>query len=319
MLYLNAEQVRACLPMNEAINAMKSAFIALSNQSAVVPPRNHISMGDDATALFMPVYIPEQKQFAVKVVSVNPVNKGHGLPLIHATVLVHDADTGVPLAIMDGASLTAIRTGAASGLATDLLALQSAYTVAIFGAGVQSRTQLEAVCTVRPINRAYIFDTDPSLVAQYINDMSVSLDIELVPGTPADISKAQVICTATTSDTPILNAKHIAPGTHINAVGSYKPKMQEIPSNLIATAQLYTDSRSVASVETGDLKIPLDQGLITLDNIHEIGELAAKTAPGRASDAQITIFKSVGNAAQDLAAAGVVIERAKQSGIGQEI
>lgn len=316
MLYLNAQQVRTCLPMPLAINAMRDAFIALSDGSAVVPPRIHTTIGNGDTALFMPVYLPQQGQFAVKVVAVNAGNRERNLPLIHALVLVNDATTGKPLAIMDGGSLTAIRTGAASGLATDLLARPDSTVAAIFGAGAQGRTQLEAVCVVRPIDTAYIFDMRTDLIANFIDDMTTQLGIDIRPGTTDHIAQADVICTATTSGSPVFDADHVSPGTHINAVGSYKPNMQELPGQLLANAGLFTDSTAVSIAETGDLKIPLDQGIITIDDIAEIGQLAEGRVHGRTSDSEVTIFKSVGNAIQDLSAAGMVIERARDLGLG---
>ncbi len=319
MIYLNADQVRACLPMTDCIDAMRSAFIALSDGSAFVPPRIHMTIGDCDTALFMPVYLADQAQFAVKVVAVNAGNKERGLPLIHGLVLVHNATTGKPLAIMNGSSLTTIRTGAASGLATDLLARQNSRVAAIFGAGIQGRTQLEAVCTVRPIENAYIFDTNPNQVAQFIAEMKPQLGITIRQGKTTDIGKADIICTATTSHTPVFDAAHISPGTHINGVGSYLPHMQELPDQLLADARLYTDSIAVSIAETGDFKIPLEQGLISIDDITEIGLLAAGQVSGRTSADERTVFKSVGNAVQDLSAAGLVIERARELGVGAEL
>ncbi|MFC1482152.1 ornithine cyclodeaminase family protein [Candidatus Neomarinimicrobiota bacterium] len=319
MLYLNADQVRTCLPMTAAINTARKAFIALSDGSALVPPRIHITIGNSDSALFMPAYLPDQAQFAVKVVAMNAGNKERGLPLINALVLVHDTTTGAPLAIMDGRGLTAIRTGAASGLATDLLARQNAQTAAIFGAGAQSRTQLEAVCAVRPIEAAYIFDPDDDLATQFIDEMTLLLGIDIRAGTTTDLARADVICTATTAETPVFDAAHVSPGAHINGVGSYKPHMQELPGQLLVNARLFTDSTSVSITETGDLKIPLEQGLITIDDIAEIGELAAGQVQGRTTANELTIFKSVGNAVQDLSAAGLVIEKARELGVGLEL
>ena len=178
------------------------------------------------------------------------------------------------------------------------------------------RTQLEAVCAVRPIDTAYIFDMHTDLITNFIADMTTQLGIDIRPGTTAHIAQADVICTATTSESSVFEANHVSPGTHVNGVGSYKPNMQELPGQLLANAGIFTDSTAVSIVETGDLKIPLDQGIIALDDIAEIGQLAEGRIPGRTSDTEVTVFKSVGNAIQDLSAAGIVIARARELGLG---
>ena len=236
MLILNAAEVRAALPMAQAIQAMKSAFTALRDGRAQVPLRTQLPIPPhEAVSLFMPAFVDDEagQALAVKVVSVFPHNPQMGLPLIHAAVMVLEAGTGRPLALMEGGSLTAIRTGAASGAATDLLARPDSRIAAIFGAGVQARTQLEAVCTVRSIQTAWIFDpnTDKAraLVAELAGKGIIPEDLRLAKSPRQAVAEADVICTATTSVTPVFDDEDLKPGAHINGVGSYTPEMQEVP------------------------------------------------------------------------------------------
>lgn len=325
MLILTASDVRKALPMDQAIEAMRQAFSALSSGRVKAPLRTRLPIAPhDAVSLFMPAYMQEEPQdaLAVKIVSVYPHNPGRGLPLIHAAVLVLNAESGAPAALLEGGSLTAIRTGAASGLATELLARPDCVSAAIFGAGAQARTQLEAVCTVRRIHTVWIYDPNPERVQAFITEMAgvgpVPLDLRRAISPHQAVQEADVICTATTSSTPVFEDSHIRPGTHINGVGSYTPEMQEVPSGVVRRARLVVDAREAALVESGDLAIPISSGEIEPDVIYaELGEIASGEKPGRLDPTEITFFKSVGVAAQDVAAARLALANAQQARIGQ--
>ncbi|MBE9508675.1 MAG: hypothetical protein IMY86_11575, partial [Chloroflexi bacterium] len=307
MRVLSHEDVRRALPMRQAIEAVKRAFVQLSTGQADVPLRVPLEVGrHNGVTLFMPAYLSADDQMAVKIVSVFNDNPAKGLPLIHALVVVVDATTGEPAAVMDGTYLTALRTGAASGAATELLARQDAHTAAIFGAGAQGRTQLEAVCAVRSIQRAWVYDAMPERAAAYAAEMSqhLSLPVEVAQAPAQAVRQADVICTATTSSSPVFDDADVRPGTHINAVGAYTPQMQEIPAQTVLRAKVVIDHREASLAEAGDLLIPLRQGLMDETHIHaELGEIAAGLKPGRTSPEEITLFKSVGVAVQDVAAA----------------
>jgi alanine dehydrogenase len=320
---LSRQDVRQSLPMAEAIEAVKAAFAQLSTGRADVPLRVALEVPrHNGVTLFMPAYLEADDQMAVKIVSVFNDNPAKGLPLIHALVTVVDATTGEPVAVMDGTYLTALRTGAASGAATDLLARQETGTAAIFGAGVQGRTQLEAVCAVRPIEKAWVYDISPQQAATYVAEMTqrLSLPVE-VAGTPAEaVRQADVICTATTATSPVFDGADVRPGTHINAVGAYTPHMQEIPVETVLRAKVVIDHRESSLAEAGDLIIPLQQGRMTEEHIYaELGEISAGVKPGRTSAEEITLFKSVGVAVQDVAAASAVLEAARRLGLGTDI
>jgi alanine dehydrogenase len=320
---LSRQDVQQALPMEEAVEAMKSAFAQLSTGQADVPLRAAVPVKQhNGVTLFMPAYLAIDDQMAVKIVSVFNDNPAKGLPLIHALVVVVDAETGRPSAVMDGGHLTALRTGAASGAATDLLARSDARTVAIFGAGVQGRTQLEAACAVRDIQKAWVFDLVPEQAQTFASQMGQGLAIEVnVAGTPSEaVVQADVICTATTSSAPVFADTDVRPGTHINAVGAYTPQMQEIPGETVQRAKVVIDHREASLAEAGDLLIPLEDGVIEEEHIYaELGEICAGLKPGRTSPDEVTLFKSVGVAVQDVAAASAVLRAAKRRGLGTEV
>jgi len=320
---LSREDVRRALPMHEAIEAMKRAFAQLSQGQAQVPLRVALPVEEhNGVTLFMPGYLAADDQMAVKIVSVFNDNPAKGMPLIHALVVVVDAMTGRPAAVMDGTYLTALRTGAASGAATDLLAREDAHVAAVFGAGAQGRTQLEAVRAVRPIRMAWVYDVDQERAAAYAEKMSRRLNLPVrVAGSPSEaVREADVICTATTSSTPVFDDADVRPGTHINAIGAYTPQMQEIPVETVVRAKVVIDHREASLAEAGDLIIPLQQGLITKDHIWaELGEIVVRLKPGRTDPEEITLFKSVGVAVQDVAAAAAVLEAAERLGLGVEV
>lgn len=319
---LTRDNVEKALPMTAAIEAVKSAFVQLSENRADMPVRSSLEVpAHDGVTLIMPGYLRGDDAVAVKIVSVFNDNPTKGLPRIHALVVVVDAETGRPEAVMDGTCLTALRTGAASGAATEALAREDASIAAIVGAGAQGRTQLEAVCAVRPIQQAWVYDIDQRQAEVTCAEMEEHLDLPVEPATSVAeaVSAADVICTATTSSTPVFDDADVGPGTHINAVGAYTPEMQEIPPETVLQARLVVDHRESALAEAGDLLIPMKQGLFDEAHIHaELGEIIAGTRTGRTSETQITLFKSVGVAVQDVAAASAVLAAAISHDLGMK-
>ncbi len=327
MLVLDAADVRRALPMADAIEAMKGAFAALSSGRAVVPERIRLDVEPhDGVSLIMPAFIDDEGggALAVKVVSLFDHNRERGLPRIQAAVLALEADTGRPVALLEGAALTAIRTGAASGAATDLMARPDSRTAAILGAGVQGRTQLEAVCTVRPIETVWVYDPAAGAVQALVDEMAgrgpIPADLRPAADPREALAGADVVCAATTSQAPVFADADLKPGAHVNAVGSYQPHVQEVPAETVVRARLVVDSRRAALAETGDLIQPICEGLITADHIQaDLGELVLGKAMGRTSEEEITLFKAVGVAVQDAAAARAALARAEQLGLGQTV
>jgi ornithine cyclodeaminase/alanine dehydrogenase-like protein (mu-crystallin family) len=319
---LTTNDLRECLSIGETVELMKTAFAELSAGRATVPDRVSMEMPEiEGRALLMPVYLPAAGQFAVKIVSIFKNNPERGLPYIQAALLLLDGHDGHIMALMDGAYLTALRTGAASGLATDLLARKNASIAMIFGAGAQGRLQLEGMCAVRPIRLAYVYDPSGSRAEEFAVEMQtrVSCPIRIAPS-PSAATEADIICTATTSLDPVFQDIDIRPGTHINAMGAYRPEMCEVPPSTVARARVVVDSRSAALAEAGDILRAISEGRFSADRISaELGEIVAGTRRGRMDDHEITIFKSVGSAAQDLVSARKALANAEGMKLGGTI
>ncbi len=319
---ITAADIRKAVSMKEAIEAVKEAFILVAQKKIVSPARTHLDLEAHlGTSLIMPSYLPGREKIGVKIINLYEKNPQLGLPYSFALMLVFDALDGAPLALMEASTLTALRTGAASGLATQLLARREARVAAIFGAGFQGRHQLEAVQQVRPLLLAYVYDADLQKSLLFAREMSSHLRIEVqVASSPEEACKeADIICTATTSHLPVFPDSAIKAGVHINAIGSYKPHVREIPSATVARARIFVDQREAALEEAGDIIIPLREGIISERSIvAEIGEVALGQKPGRISEEEITFFKGVGLAAQDIALAARILEEVKRISLGQE-
>jgi ornithine cyclodeaminase/alanine dehydrogenase-like protein (mu-crystallin family) len=321
--FLNAEQLRRALPMAEAIRAMKSAYAQLSSGEADLPLRSRIGLPKaEGVTLFMPAYLPQDDGLAVKIVSVFPHNPEHGLPTIHALVVVLDSATGQPVGLIEGGSLTAIRTGAGSGAATDILARGDASTVVIIGSGVQARTQLEAVCCVRNIQRVLVYsphhDHAQAFAAQMAGQDGIPNAIELAGSAAEAIEVADIVCTATTSHKPVFNGRRLKRGSHVNAVGSFTPEMAELDLATLTAARVVVDSRQAVLEEAGEFIQPIRTGAYDAAAIHaELGEIILGRAEGRSGPDEITLFKSVGVAVQDAAAAAAALRVAEAEGLGQ--
>ncbi|HEY3475723.1 MAG TPA: hypothetical protein VGK56_14025, partial [Anaerolineales bacterium] len=304
-----------------------NAYASLSGGRAVVPLRTRLSIpNSEALSLFMPAFAGSQAgdALAVKVVSLFPANPSRGLAYIQAAVLVFDPETGRAIALLEGSSLTAIRTGAGSGAAIDLLARPDSKAVAIFGAGAQGRTQLEAACTARNIETAFIYDPNPDKSQAFSADTSgkglIPGDIRVAGSAKEAVESADIICTATTSLRPVFQDSDIKEGTHISAVGSYRPDMQEVPAETLLRAKVFVDSRSASLEEAGDLIQPMQAGLFDESHIcGELGEVVLGQIPGRQSQEEITYFKSVGVAVQDAMAAQVALTNARKMNLGTEV
>lgn len=325
MLTLARSDLRLLMPMHDAIDLMKSAFIELSEGRAEAPLRTVLhDASREIDTLFMPASVPALNALGLKVVAVAHQNPAKGLPLIHAIVFLIDPVTGQPLALLDGTYLTALRTGAVSGAATDLLARPDSKTLVVFGAGAQGVTQAAAVCSVRQIERIIAVDLQEQNLDRYrdviAQDWPELID-RLETSTDASVAKeADIICTATTSKRPVFDDSDVKPGTHVNGVGAYTPEMQELPAETVARASVFVDQREAALSEGGDLIIALQLGVIEAGHVRgELGELAGGRIEGRQSDDEITLFKSVGNAIQDVAVAREVVDRATEAGLGTNV
>jgi ornithine cyclodeaminase/alanine dehydrogenase-like protein (mu-crystallin family) len=259
---------------------------------------------------------------SLKAVTVFDGNPARGLPRIQALVTLCDGTTGQPLAILDGAAVTALRTGAASGAATDLLARPDSATLAILGAGVQARTQLEAVCAVRAIRSVRVFDILPRAAERFAQEMSAVAGsaIQTAANATEALRDADIVCAATSAQAPVFADADLKPGAHINGVGSYQPGVQEVPAEVVLRARVVVDHRASALAEAGDILAPIRQGRYSADRIAaELGEIVSGKRPGRVARDEITFFKSVGVAVQDLAAASRIFQEAQRLGLGTAV
>jgi ornithine cyclodeaminase/alanine dehydrogenase len=321
-LLLNKDQVVSVLDMKDSIDALDAAFREMAEGTAVLPLRNNISPPKGLN-LYMPAYLEKMNALACKVVSIYKDNPSEfSLPTVMGTVVLQDSVTGQVVCIMDGGYLTAVRTGAVSGLATKYLARQDEGQVAgIFGAGIQAEMQLWGVCEAGNIASAVVYDVLPDAANAFAAKWSEKLGIPVEVATmPEAILGADVICTATTSATPIFDGSAVRPGTHINGIGSHSPGARELDTEIIKRSLLIADSREACLNEAGDVMIPISEGAIAEDHIHaELAEIVAGMKEGRTSTEQITLFKSNGLAIQDAATAKLAYDRAKEMGIGMEV
>jgi ornithine cyclodeaminase/alanine dehydrogenase-like protein (mu-crystallin family) len=310
MRILDADQVRAAAPMPELLDAVEAAYRDVAAGRDRSPIRSRIAMGN-GDLLLMPGVREGGAGASVKLVTVMPDNAARGLPTIHAVVAWFDAESGEPLAILDGATVTAMRTGAASGVSTRLMARTDARVLAVFGVGAQAGWQVRAVLAARGIDEVRVFSRTPArceaFAAALAGELGPATRVRVAPTAEAAVRGADVICCATTASDPIFAAEWVGPGTHISAVGSFRRGMVELPPEIFASAGMVAvDSREAALEEAGDLLAALERGLLAQDGFVEVGTLEAGWAATRDPDA-ITVFKSVGLAIQDVAAAELVM------------
>jgi len=321
-LMLNREDVISVLNMRDCMDVIEKAFSELASGTAVLPLRTNIKP-PDGLSLYMPAYLKDMGALACKIVSVYKQNpEKFQLPTILGKVLLQDPETGDVICIMDGGYLTAVRTGAASGVATKYLSRDDpGQTAGIFGTGVQARTQLWAVSEARTLTKVLVYDLSDQAVESFIEEMSRKLDLEIKKAdSPDALLEADILCTATSSPEPVFDGAKVKAGTHINGIGSHTPNTRELDTEIIKKAKFIGDSKEACFNEAGDIMIPLKEGSIEESHFHaELGEIITGKKTGRENKDEITIFKSNGLAVQDAATAKLVFDRAKEAGTGQEI
>jgi ornithine cyclodeaminase/alanine dehydrogenase-like protein (mu-crystallin family) len=319
---IKAGEIKQHYPMSKAIDAMSLAFSSLSAGESYVPTRFVSKLPtNELLMLFKPAYVDKDKRVTIKLLTQRETGFIQGIPTIQGIVLVIDSTTGEILAIMDGEYLTALRTGAASGLATRCFARKDALTLALFGCGSQGRTQLEAVVCERNIKKILVFDSNKVLASQFINEMEKRFNLEMVyTSDTKQLKEADIICTATNSQKPLFWRENVKDGVHINAIGSFQPHMQELDPLLIRDARVFLDYKEPCLKESGDLIKPISEGIISENHIAgEIGDFLLDRIRGRELDDQITLFKSVGVAIQDYAVATDIYNCALGQGFGLDI
>lgn len=314
MLLLNDNDARRLLTMRETIEVVEEAFKELAKGTAIMLPRTTLMLDKYAGSISqMTAYLKGMNAMSTKVISIFPNNMMYDLPTTIATIIVNDARTGKVIAIMDAAHLTAMRTGAVSGVATKYLARKDATIAGIIGCGVQGRTQIWAAAEVRELEKVKAYDVSVETRKEFARVMSRRLGIDVISVNTAEkaVKNSDIIITATTSVTPVLEGKWLGEGAHINAIGSFYPHARELDGETILRSKVIVDLKEAALAEAGDLIIPIKEGVITEHHIYaELGEIVVGEKPGRSKDDEITLFKSVGLAIQDAAAAKLLVEKA---------
>lgn len=325
MLFLGAQEVMSAVAMPAAIRSVGEALAALSSGQASAPERLQMANPThDATTLAMPALAEPLGVSGVKLVSVYPHNGRLGRPTIYGVMLLLDATTGEPLALMEASSLTALRTGAVVGLATDRLARAGAVSLGVIGTGTQAVQGVRAITAVRPIREVRLYNRSPQRAEAYAQDLRKrhpDLAVTVVADGAAAAEGAAVVLTATTSPTPVLPSDAIGPGAHINAIGAYRPTDRELPTEVVARAdRVVVESRESALAEAGDLLMPIQEGRFRPEQIAaELGEIMVGSKPGRQRETEVTLFKSVGHAVMDVVLAKAIYETAVAKGLGQRI
>jgi len=312
MLLLTDEDVERLVPVAEVVKAVEKAFKNLSLGRDITPLRTRINVkAHDGDILFMPCYVPDLGIATVKIVSVYPSNASKGLPTTHAAVVVADPETGVVKLVTEARALTGLRTGAATAVAAKYLARRDSRVIGLVGCGYQAKWQLLALTTVLSPAKILVTDIILERADQFSKDISPHLGCEVLVAASAEsvVRSSDVVVTATTSKEPVVKDEWVAQGTHISAIGAFTPDANELEPKLVARAKVVVDSRQAALSEAGDIIKPIQMGLMTADHIHaELGEVALGHKPGRVNESEVTVFKSVGLAVQDAAAARVLLD-----------
>ena len=328
ILILKESDISSMISMSDIIEADKEALSIYSSHKSNIPLRSNLNIPEyNGQCLFMNGYAAPAKALGVKIVSVYPENINKNLTSVPATMVLVDAETGMVNSLIDGTYLTRLRTGAISGLATDILSRKDSKIFALFGTGGQAVTQLEAVLTVRKIEEVRVFDIFKDRAKEFAKKMSekfskkFNVKIFAAESSDAAVDNADIITTVTTSKKPVFDANKVKKNVHINGVGSYTPEMIEIPGEILVKAnKIYVDTRDGAVNESGDLITPIKNGLINKEKINgELGEVINGLIKGRENDDEMTFFKTTGSAVLDLVAAQKIYEMAKAKGVGQMV
>jgi len=312
MKIIDATEVRSSLSMAECIDAMAVAMQAVSSGLVSMPLRTVMPLVDKSAFLaVMPGSIADPLVYGAKVISLHPANAAAGRPTIQGFVALFDHLTGEPVALVDGAAVTAMRTAAVSGLATRQLARHDATTLGLLGYGVQASSHLEAICAVREIREVRVWGRSIERAREFAERHSEPGSPRIVAvDDPGAAAACDIVCTITASKEPVIHGQWVCPGAHVNLVGAHAPTAREADTELVRRARVYVDSLASGFSEAGDLLLPIDEGAI--DRAHVLGELGAVLSgrvTGRTSPQDITVYKSLGIVAQDLVAAHAVYEK----------
>ena len=311
MLLIEEKQVREILTPEKCISAMRQAFMDLESGKCDMPQRLICKLPNTAAFGFMPAYVGDY--FGAKVIAAYAPNMGTKYPSHIGYVMLFESEHCTVSGLIEAGSVTEIRTGCVSAVATDLLARKDAHTLALIGAGAQARSHLAAIRLVRPIDAVRVFDLNPRAAERFKKESEekYGLPVTVCSSVEEAVREADIICTLTPAKEAYLTRAMVRPGTHVNAVGTFSPVTREAASDLVAAARLYSDYTPACRKESGEYLVPLQEGLIGEDHIiGSVGELLLDKTPGRQSDSDITLFDALGLAVEDIAAAKLVYEEA---------
>ena len=317
MLFLSDDDVASVLSMAEAIDAVEKAFGEYAQGSVKMPQRSTIMLDRHGGSVsLMPSYLEDSDALATKIISIYPGNPERGLPTTVAWIVVNDPETGMMEAILDGTYLTAMRTGAVTGVAARYLAPEDSRVAAVIGCGVQGKTQAWAVSETRELETIKVFDLSGESMRTFAEEMGPKLGVDVVQarsGAEA-VRGADIVVTATTSRKPVINREWLGESVHVSAIGAFYPDYRELDSETIKEAKVVVDSREAIMEEAGDILIPISEGAITEDHIHaELGELVLGHKSGRIDGDGLTVFKSVGLAIQDSSVSSLVLKKWRET------
>lgn len=323
LIVLGEREVHELLPIAGCVDVMDAAFRTVARGGFMQPLRSIAWLPDGRGAIgTMPGFLAEPDAVGAKVITVFPQNRAAGLESHQGSVLLHETATGKPLAIVHAGAVTAIRTAAVSALATRILAEKSASRLALLGSGTQARSHLEAMLAVRPIKHVKIWSRTPENARAFAQAAATEfgITIEAVASAREAVGGAEIVCTLTAATAPVLEGGWLEPGMHVNAAGSSVPPFRELDAAVVERSRIFVDNRGCVLNEADDLRIPIAGGLISTDSIlGDLAELAAGTVRGRLSSRDITLFKSVGMAIEDIAAARELYRRAVREGRGARV
>jgi ornithine cyclodeaminase len=323
MLILTHSEVRELLPMGDCMRVVGEALRALARGGGVQPLRDGVLLPDRQGVLaWMPGALESGRPFGIKVLSVFEGAAAMGLDSHQGGVMIFDPETGQPLALCEAGAITAVRTAAVSALATDRLARQDAATLAILGAGTQARSHVEAMLEVRQIERVAVWSRTAAAAEAFADEQSSrhGLPVDVAADAAAVVEDTDIVCTTTAAREPVLVADMLEPGQHVNAVGASVPSWREVDPGVLPLATLFTDRRESLANEAGEYISAVEEGLIPEGLVvPELGEVLGGDHPGRTSETEITLFRSLGLAVEDIASAHLVYQRALERGIGTEV
>ncbi|HXG88929.1 MAG TPA: ornithine cyclodeaminase family protein [Vicinamibacterales bacterium] len=320
---LTEDHVKALLPMEELIAAMEAALARFSGGEVLQPVRTVLSVGP-TKAFFglMPAYITKPARLGAKVVTVFNDNHKRGLPSHLATILLLDPDTGALVAVMDGRYITEARTAAVSAVSARHLSNQDASTLAIIGSGVQARSHLESYAAVRSLREVRVWSPQARSRERFVEETTGRIPARIVDSASAEaaLDGAELVVLATSSATPVIEDAWVMPGAHVVSVGACRPDQREMAPELVARARLFVDSRSASLIESGDIVMGICEKRFNEGHvIGELGDVVLGRLDGRTNDEQVTVFKSLGMAVEDVVAADLVFQKALDTGAGTEL